>query len=79
VGVDASRFHPRINPDADVQRAMRAQDAVHDTFSAQHSITSQEAWTVALVAMAVFEVAGRTLVLATRRRQLHSQPTPALA
>jgi hypothetical protein len=39
-------------------------------FSAQHSITSGEAWTVALLAMAVFEVAGRTLVMAARRRHL---------
>ena len=29
-------------------------------FSAQHSITSGETWTVALLAMAVFEVVGRT-------------------
>jgi hypothetical protein len=39
-------------------------------FSAEHSITSAEAWTVALLAMAIFEVCGRTLVQATRRRQL---------
>jgi hypothetical protein len=37
-------------------------------FSAQHSITSGEAWTAALLAMAVFEVLGRTLWLARRRR-----------
>lgn len=48
-------------------------------FSAHRSITSQEAWTVALLAMAVFEVAGRTLVLANRRRLLQSQRAPALA
>jgi hypothetical protein len=39
-------------------------------FSAQHAITSAEAWTAALLAMAVFEVWGRTLVLAARRHQL---------
>ncbi|HEY1689661.1 MAG TPA: hypothetical protein VGF95_12455 [Solirubrobacteraceae bacterium] len=41
-----------------------------ETFSIHHSITSHEAWTVALLAMAVFEVAGRTLVIAARRRRL---------
>jgi hypothetical protein len=47
-------------------------------FSAIHSITSSEAWTDALLAMAVCEVAGRTLVLAARREKarLHR---PALA
>jgi hypothetical protein len=40
------------------------------TFSAQHSITSAEAWTVALLAMAVCEVSGRTLVMAARRERL---------
>jgi hypothetical protein len=44
-------------------------------FSAQHSITSGEAWTVALLAMAVFEVCGRTLLMAARRQKLH-QPAP---
>jgi hypothetical protein len=39
-------------------------------FSAQHSITSAEAWTVALLAMAVFEVVGRTALVALRRSQL---------
>ena len=39
-------------------------------FSAAHSITGAEAWTVALLAMAVAEVLGRTLVMATRRRRL---------
>jgi hypothetical protein len=48
-------------------------------FSAQHSITSAEAWTVALLAMAVFEVTGRSLVLAARRRQLQPVPVPELA
>jgi hypothetical protein len=49
------------------------------TFSAQHSITGQEAWTVALLAMAVCEVAGRTIVLAGRRRQLEGSPSPSIA
>lgn len=40
------------------------------SFSAQHAITSSAAWTVALLAMAVFEVCGRTLVLAVRRGQV---------
>ncbi|HEX3802777.1 MAG TPA: hypothetical protein VHV75_08075 [Solirubrobacteraceae bacterium] len=35
-------------------------------FSANHQITSAEAWTVALLAMAVFEVCGRTLTMALR-------------
>lgn len=39
-------------------------------FSAQHAITSGQAWTAALLAMAVFEVCGRTLVAAARRHQL---------
>jgi hypothetical protein len=48
-------------------------------FSAQHAITSGEAWTVALLAMAVFEVCGRTLLLAARRRQLQGIPVPEYA
>lgn len=36
------------------------------SFSASHQITGAEAWTVALLAMAVFEVCGRTLVMALR-------------
>ncbi|MBO0768495.1 MAG: hypothetical protein J2O48_07395 [Solirubrobacterales bacterium] len=39
-------------------------------FSAQHSITSAEAWTVALLAMAVCEVASRSLVMAARRERM---------
>ena len=35
-------------------------------FSADHHITSGEAWTAALLAMAVFEVTGRTLIMALR-------------
>jgi hypothetical protein len=45
-------------------------------FSAQHAITSGQAWTAALLAMAVFEVWGRTLVLAARRHQIE-QRVPA--
>ena len=41
-------------------------------FSAQHSITSGEAWTAALLGMAVFEVLGRTLVMAARRARLQN-------
>jgi hypothetical protein len=40
------------------------------SFSAHHSISSGEAWTLALLAMAAFEVLGRTAVLAIRRREL---------
>lgn len=42
------------------------------TFSAQHSITSGEAWTAALLGMAFLEVCGRSLVLALRRAQLRA-------
>jgi hypothetical protein len=48
-------------------------------FSAIHSITSGEAWTAALLAMAVFEVSGRTLVQAVRRHALELQPALELA
>jgi hypothetical protein len=40
------------------------------SFGAQHAITSPEAWTVALLAMAAFEVGGRTLLIALRRQRL---------
>jgi len=36
------------------------------SFSASHQITAGNAWTVALLAMAIFEVVGRTLVMALR-------------
>jgi hypothetical protein len=49
------------------------------TFSAQHSITSGEAWTAALLAMAVFEVGSRTAVLAVRRYRLQRRPAAELA
>ena len=48
-------------------------------FSAQHSITSAEAWTAALLAMAVFEVCGRSLVQAARRHRLQGVPAAELA
>ncbi len=40
------------------------------SFSAHHGITSGEAWTVALLGMAVAEVLGRTSVLALRSRRI---------
>ncbi len=49
------------------------------SFSAHHSITSGEAWTVALLAMAVFEVLGRTAVMAYRRNQVQRKLVPELA
>jgi len=48
-------------------------------FSLHHAITGGAAWTVALLAMAVFEVGGRSLVQAVRRQQLLSPPVPELA
>jgi hypothetical protein len=48
-------------------------------FSATHSITGGAAWTVALLAMAVFEVCGRSLVQALRRQQILGRVTPELA
>jgi hypothetical protein len=48
-------------------------------FSAQHAITSGEAWTVALLAMAVFEVCGRSLVQAARRQRLQGVPVTEVA
>ncbi len=42
------------------------------SFSASHMITSSEAWTVALLGMAVFEVLGRTALLASRRARLQA-------
>jgi hypothetical protein len=48
-------------------------------FSATHSITGGEAWTVALLAMAVFEVCGRSLIQAVRRERLIGRVAPGLA
>ena len=47
-------------------------------FSAAHAITGAAAWTDALLAMAVAEVAGRTAVLAARRERLR-RTAPVLA
>lgn len=47
------------------------------SFSASHSITAAEAWTVALLGMAVFEVLGRTALLAARRARLELSPAMA--
>lgn len=49
------------------------------SFSVHHSISGPEAWTLALLSMAVFEVLGRTGVLAIRRRELASTPPMQLA
>ncbi len=46
-------------------------------FSATHSITGAAAWTDALLAMAVCEVAGRSGLLALRRARLSSTRTTA--
>jgi len=49
-------------------------------FSATHQITSGEAWTAALLAMAVFEVCGRTLIMALRWKGTEAlTPVPARA
>ena len=54
--------------------------AAIDEFSAQHAITSGKAWTAALLAMAVFEVGGRSLVLAARHHQVErAVPAAGLA
>jgi hypothetical protein len=47
-------------------------------FSANHQISSTEAWTVALLGMAVFEVVGRTLTMAVRWREMEDHTAPAL-
>jgi hypothetical protein len=49
------------------------------TFSAHHSITSAEAWTAALLGMAVCEVLGRTIAQAIRWQRLSTAPRPQLA
>jgi hypothetical protein len=48
-------------------------------FSATHSITGAGAWTDALLAMAVCEVAGRTAVLAARRQRMRSEGSALVA
>lgn len=49
------------------------------SFSANHSISSGEAWTVALLGMAFFEVVSRTAIMALRWRQLEGAPLLSLA
>jgi hypothetical protein len=53
--------------------------ATIDRFSIQHSISGGNAWTVALLAMAAFEVLSRTAVMALRWRQIEATPAIALA
>jgi len=48
-------------------------------FSANHQITGNEAWTVALLGMAVAEVLARTVTLAVRWRSLETSPAIGLA
>ena len=48
-------------------------------FSAAQAITSKEAWTAALLAMAVAEVSGRSLAQAIRRHHLAHAAPHALA
>ncbi len=48
-------------------------------FSATHSITSGEAWTVALLAMAFFEVISRTVVMGLRWRHTAGRAVLELA
>jgi len=48
-------------------------------FSANHSITGSEAWTVALLGMAVFEVVSRTAVMFLRWKQLQGGTSLAIA
>jgi hypothetical protein len=49
------------------------------SFSAAHSITSAEAWTDALLGMAVCEVLGRSLTMALRRHQIQAVGAASLA
>lgn len=46
-------------------------------FSAAHQITTGEAWTMAMLAMAVFEVCGRTLIMALRWKGSDALTVPA--
>ena len=48
-------------------------------FSANHSITGSNTWTVALLAMAVCEVVSRTAVMALRWQQTEATPALSLA
>ena len=47
-------------------------------FNAAHAITSFEVWTVGLLAMVLFEVAGRSLVLVRRRQTVQQGGVPEL-
>ncbi|MCL2417826.1 MAG: hypothetical protein FWD04_00925 [Conexibacteraceae bacterium] len=53
--------------------------SVIGSFSAAHQITSAEAWTVALLAMAVFEICGRTVAMALRWGAIEGKTLPAVA
>jgi hypothetical protein len=48
-------------------------------FSVNHSISGSQAWTMALLGMAVFEVLSRTAIMAFRWRQLETTPAFSLA
>lgn len=48
-------------------------------FSQSHQITSPQAWTVALLGMALSEVVGRTATVATRKARLQATPDLAIA
>lgn len=49
------------------------------SFSMDHAITGADAWTAALVVMALGMVLARTLALALRARRMQTQPTLAVA
>ncbi len=49
------------------------------TFSMDHAITGADAWTAALVVMALGMVLARTVALALRAWRLQVQPAPAVA
>ncbi len=49
------------------------------TFSMDHAITGADAWTAALVVMALGMVLARTVALALRARRISTQPAPAVA
>jgi len=48
-------------------------------FSMDHAITGADAWTAALVVMALGMVLARTVALALRARRIQTQPAPAVA
>lgn len=56
---------------------MGASSILH--FSQQNSITSAEAWTVALLGMATAEVLSRTAIMGLRWRQIEETPALSLA